>query len=114
MPHLSATVTALVSIRKQLSPSLAIDTVLTQRLWQCDRSRGRNENQMANYDDALKVMDAVAKYREDESLPDDPHEIDRLCERLFSDDGFDEVAIAWKRISKYEREVHGGDWPKAD
>ena len=69
---------------------------------------------MANYDDALKVMDAVAKYREDESLPDDPHEIDRLCERLFSDDGFDEVAIAWKRISKYEREVHGGDWPKAD
>lgn len=24
---------------------------------------------MANYDDALKVMDAVAKYREDESLP---------------------------------------------
>jgi hypothetical protein len=47
-------------------------------------------------------------------LPDDPHEIDRLCERLFSDDGFDEVAIAWKRISKYEREVHGGDWPKAD
>ncbi|MGE8136122.1 hypothetical protein ACQKO5_21205 [Novosphingobium subterraneum] len=69
---------------------------------------------MANYDDALKVMDAVAKYREDESLPDDPHEIDRLCERLFADDGFDEVAIAWKRISKYEREVHGGDWPKAD
>jgi hypothetical protein len=47
-------------------------------------------------------------------LPDDPHEIDRLCERLFSDDGFDEVAIEWKRISNYEREVHGGDWPKAD
>jgi len=73
-----------------------------------------NDNQMANYNDALKVMEAVARYRKDGNLPDDPHEIDRLCERLFSDDGFDEVAIEWKRISNYEREVHGGDWPKAD
>ena len=70
--------------------------------------------QMVHYDEVLKVMEAVARYRDDESLPEDPREIDRLCERLFSDDGFDEVAIAWKRISSYEREVHGGDWPKAD
>jgi hypothetical protein len=69
---------------------------------------------MANYDDALKVMEAVARYREDESLPADPNEIDQLCGRLFSWDGFDEVAVAWKHISKYEREVNGGDWPKAD
>ena len=98
-------------VQRPLVPS---DTVLTLGLLQCDRKQGRNENRMANYDDALRVMDAVAKYREDESLPDDPHEIDRLCERLFLDDGFDEVAIEWKRISNYEREVHGGDWPKAD
>lgn len=69
---------------------------------------------MAHYEDVLKVMKAVARYREDERLPEDPYEIDRLCERLFLQDGFDEVAIAWKRISKYEREVNGGDWPKAD
>lgn len=98
-------------VQRPLVPS---DTVLTLGLLQCDRKQGRNENRMANYDDALRVMDAVAKYREDERLPEDPHEIDRLCERLFSDDGFDEVAIEWKRISNYEREVHGGDWPKAN
>ena len=63
---------------------------------------------------AVPTKRSRPKYREDESLPNDPHEIDRLCERLFSNDGFDEIAIAWKRISKYEREVHGGDWPKAD
>ena len=95
-------------------PLVLSDTVLTLGLLQCDRTQGLTENRMANYDDALRVMDAVAKYREDGTLPDDPHEIDRLCERLFSDDGFDEVAIEWKRISNYEREVHGGDWPKAD
>lgn len=69
---------------------------------------------MAHYDNIIKVMGAVAKYREDQSLPDNPQEIDRLCDELLARDGFDEVAVEWMRISAYEREVHGGDWPKPD
>lgn len=69
---------------------------------------------MAHYDNVMKVMAAVARYREDQGLPEDPHEIDRLCDELLERDGFDEVAVEWMRISAYEREVNGGDWPKAD
>lgn len=69
---------------------------------------------MAHYDNVMKVMGAVARYREDQSLPDNPHEIDCLCDELLARDGFDEVAVEWMRISAYEREVHGGDWPKPD
>lgn len=69
---------------------------------------------MAHYDSVMKVMAAVARYREDQGLPDHPHEIDQLCDELLERDGFDEVAVEWMRISAYEREVNGGDWPKPD
>lgn len=69
---------------------------------------------MQDYVALLFVMESVAKYREGECLPENPYRIDLLCERLLSRDGFDEVAVAWMRISEYEREVHGGVWPLAN
>lgn len=69
---------------------------------------------MGQYEDALKVMQAVARYRKDETRPDDPHEIDRLAEGLLKINPLDDIGIEWRRISEYEREVHGGDWPKPD
>ena len=69
---------------------------------------------MGRYEDALKVMQAVARYRENGTIPDDPHEIDRLSENLLHDNPLDDIGIAWREISDYEREVHGGDWPKPE
>lgn len=69
---------------------------------------------MGQVEEIMKVMAAVAKYREDGTIPEDPLEIDELAARLLERDIFDDVGIEWKRISEYEREVHGGDWPKSD
>lgn len=69
---------------------------------------------MGHYEDALKVMQVVARYRESGDIPDNPHEIDRLSKKLLSDNPLDNIGIEWRQISEYEREVHGGDWPKAD
>jgi len=69
---------------------------------------------MGHYEDAMKVMQAVARYRKSGDIPVDPHEIDQLSGKLLSDNPLDTIGIEWRQISEYEREVHGGDWPKAD
>lgn len=65
---------------------------------------------MGSYEDRLTVLAAVRRYQDDKRLPDDPHEIDRLCADLLRANGTDDVAVEWQRISKHEQEVRGGGW----
>lgn len=78
------------------------------RTWGSSKG-GKTVGQM---DEIMTVMAAVAKYREDRTIPTNPQKIDKLAKELLDRDMFDDVGIAWKRISEYEREVHGGEWPK--
>ena len=67
---------------------------------------------MGQYVDLKRLLDAVHKYRTEGALPHDVEEIDIVCARILTNDPFDETAIDWRRISEYEKEINGGEWPQ--
>lgn len=69
---------------------------------------------MGQYEDLQRLLDALHAYRSAGSVPENPKSLDDACARIMEIDPFDETAIEWKRVSEYEKEIHGGDWPKAD
>lgn len=68
---------------------------------------------MGQYEDLQRLLEAIAAYRANGSIPADAEQIDAACARILARDPFDETAIEWKRIAAFVKELHGGEWPAA-
>lgn len=64
------------------------------------------------YEDLKRLMLAVHGYHSAGAIPEEPEDLDDACARVLENDPFDETAIDWRRISEYEKEIHGGEWPE--